>query len=220
MLETTLPKSNLEEILKAADAEGGGYFHSKESFPVFKARDWLTTDPRSTSVQVRIGGPGSDITPMRFGVDWSAQRIYNDVQLTREDGVPQRVVDTQSVSRYFRRTFVRTGLENDQDVQVLELADRFLAAFAWDRIRIEEAALWPKTNAEAAAALELEIGDLAEATVTTGAGWGYTTEAHVMRIDHRVTADDWEMTVRLDDSLATVPPGEGAFDDGFDDGFR
>ena len=220
MQQSTLPGSNLEEILKAADAEGGGYFHSKESFPVFKARDWLVNDPRSSDVQVRIGGPASDITPMGFVSDWSAQRIYNDVQLTAVDGVPQRVVDEGSVGRYFRRTFRKTGFENDSDTSVLELADRFLGAFAWDRIRIEEAQLWPRSNGEAAAALELEIGDLAEATVSTGAGWQYTTEAHVMRIDHYVTATDWTVTVRLDDALTTVPPGEGSFDDGFSDGFR
>jgi hypothetical protein len=219
MLESTLERSNLEEILTAAEAEGGVYFHSKESYPVFKARDWLVTDPRSTTVQARIGGPISQIHPLQFGVDWSAQRIYNDVQLAREGGVEQRATEQASIDRYFRRTFRRTGYQNDSDADVLALAERFLGAFAWDRIRVETADLWPRDNAEAATALELEIGDLAEVTVSTGAGWAYTTRAHIFRIDHMLTASDWRMELRLDDAQTGIPPGLGAFDDGFDDGF-
>ena len=220
MLPSDIPGSSLTEMQKAAEAEGGGVFFDQNAIPTFKAREWLKTDPRSTSLQYRIGGPGSDIDPLDFSVDWSAQRLYNDVQLTARDGVMQRATDTISWARYFRRTFTRTALENDNDVDVLELADRFLAAFAYDRIRIESVDVWPKDAVRGALALETRIGDLIEATVRTGAGWGYTAEAHVMRIDHVVTADDWEMSLRLDDSQTIPPPDAGSFDDGFDAGFR
>jgi len=215
-----IPGSTLDEMQKAAEAEGGGIFFDQAAIPTFKAREWLKLDPRSVNVQYRIGGPGSDIDPLDYIVDWSAQRIYNDVQLTRRDGIMQRATDTTSWSRYFRRTFKRTGLENDNDTDVLELADRFLAAFAYDRIRIESVDVWPKDAQRAAIALETRLGDLIEATVSTGAGWGYTAEAHVMRIDHVVTASDWEMTLRLDDSQTIPPPDAGSFDQGFSSGFR
>jgi len=220
MLSSDLPGSTLDEMQKASEAEGGGIYFDQRAVPTFKAREWLKTDPRSTDVQFRIGGPGSDIDPLNYEVDWSGQRVYNDIQLTRRDGIMQRATDTESWSRYFRRTFIRSALENDNDTDVLELADRFLAAFAYDRIRIEEVEIWPRDATRAALALETRLGDLIEATVSTGAGWGYTAEAHVMRIDHILTASDWEMTLRLDDSQTIPPPDAGSFDQGFSSGFR
>jgi hypothetical protein len=132
----------------------------------------------------------------------------------------QRATDTASWSRYFRRTLIRTNLENESDTAVLELADRFLAAFAYDRIRIESVELFPSDNGRSILALGTEIGDLVEVTVSTGAGWGYTAEAHVMRISHSLTADDWRVSLRLDDAMTTPPPELGSFDAGFSGGFR
>lgn len=220
LLGSDLPSSSGVEAQKAAAAEGGAFYFDQDAVPTFKARDWLKTDPRSTELQYRIGGPASDIDPLEYTVDWSAQRIYNDVQLTRRDGTPQRATDTESWGRYFRRTFTRTSLENDNDIDVLELADRFVAAFAFDRIRIESVEIWPRDGERAAVALSTRIGDLLEATVSTGAGWGYTAQAHAMRIDHTVTADDWRMTLRLDDSQTIPPSDAGSFSNGFSNGFR
>lgn len=220
MQATTFPGSNLKEFQNASEAEGGAYFHDAEARPTFKARDWLSTDPRSTELQFRIGGPGADIDPIGYDVDWSGQRIYNDVQYTREGGSLQRVTNEASISRYYRRTLQRTELENDNDLQVLELADRTLAALAYDRIRIVSVEAWPRDEESAGLALTAELGDLVEATVTTGAGWAYTAEAHVMGIAHRVTAGDWRVSLRLDDAATIPPEGQGAFTDGYDEGYR
>ena len=48
---STLSETTLEECQTAADAEGGVFYCSKDGLAVFKNRDWLTTDTRSTTVQ-------------------------------------------------------------------------------------------------------------------------------------------------------------------------
>lgn len=221
--ETSLGAPLLTEAQSCEQAEGGLFYMDQDAVAVFRQFDYLETDPRSTAVQYRIGGPASDVDPIRYSVDWSADRIRNDIQMQAVDGEIQRAVSLESIVRYLLRTYKLTGLDNDNDLQVADLATRYLERFAFDRIRIDEVATKPGSRAEAKLLLDTRIGDLLEATVQTATEqrWSYTSQAHVFRISHSITADDWEATLRLDDA-ATNPPGDqkGFSIDGFSDGFH
>ena len=52
---STLSDTTLEECQRAADAEGGAFFCLKDGLAVFKSKDWLTTDTRSTVIQGYVG---------------------------------------------------------------------------------------------------------------------------------------------------------------------
>lgn len=206
MPSTTLARSRLEEIQRAATAEGTVFFFDGDGIPTFKALGWLNTDTRSITTQI-YPGRGNAGDPEIIGVrtEWSAQLIRNDVQYTRVGGSMVRVQDYASQALYGAVfSEVVTDLELQTDAQVTTLADRFLAARAYDQLRLRELELHAADGDTAEALLELELGDLVEATVETLHGWDYTVEAHVMGIDYRVTADDWVLRLRLDPDLAST----------------
>lgn len=206
MPATSLARTRLEEIQRAAVAEGSAFFFSPDGIPTFKAQGWLNTDTRSITVQLYPGrGNAGDPEIIAARTEWSAQLIRNDVQFTRVGGSAVQVQDTTSQDLY-KAVFSEkvTDLELENDSQVLALAERFLAARAYDQLRLRSLELWAPTATVAGDLLELELGDLVEATVETLHGWSYDVLAHVMGLEFSVTADDWVCTLRLDPDLAST----------------
>jgi hypothetical protein len=219
MQSTTLAQSRLEEMATAADAEGGAFFVDGAGVATFKAQNWLEDDPRSTTPQLLAGAPGDHVQVLDASTDWSTSRVRNDVRMARKGGEEQRATDGQSESLYGPRTFQRYDLENDNDPAVLTLAERYLAAFRWDRSRLETVGLYPLDSEGARQMMELQLGDLIRLRISTIPGWNYTGEYYVNRISHGVTTDDWTMSLRIDDSDLAPPLGVDAFDDGYSDGW-
>jgi hypothetical protein len=207
MQATTLARSRLEEIQRAADAEGGAFFFDAEGVATFKAQGWLENDARSTTPQIYPGrGSAGDPSVIGVSTEWTRRTIINDAQYTRVGGTMQRDFDLTSVALYGGfRTARRTDLEVETDAQALTLAEQLVTARAYDRLRVTGLSLSALDLASGRALLELQLGDLVEATVTTLHGWGYTIQAHVMRITHVVVADDWVVELRVDDAVTYSP---------------
>lgn len=204
---TTLARSRLEELQRAADNEGGAFFFDAAGVATFKAQGWLENDARSTTPQI-YPGRGSSGDPSVIGVstEWTRRTIINDAQYTRVGGTMQRDFDLTSAALYGGlRSDRRTDLEVETDAQALTLAERIVAARAYDRLRVTGLQLSPLDLASGRALLELQLGDLVEATVNTLHGWGYTVQAHVMRITHVIRADDWVVDLRIDDAVTYDP---------------
>lgn len=228
MQSTTLAQSRLEELQIAAEAEGGAFFVAANGVPTFKARDWLDTDPRSVNVQIEIGAVPDEVQILAARTDWSLQRVYGDVRMARKGGTEQRVTDPTSLSLYGDRTFQRFDLECETDLQVQAIADRFLNSHRFDRLRLESIDVVPTTAEAAQALLVTEVGDLVEVTVRTlpgagtpplEAGWSYTLRAWVQRIVHAIDAEDWIVSLTLENQDRSDPFGRRAFSDGFDAGY-
>lgn len=219
MQSTTLAQDRLEEMATAADAEGGALFISGDGLVTFKANEWLLNDPRSQTPQMFAGAPGNNVQVIAASTDWSTSRVRNDVRMARKGGTEQRVVSGQSQTLYGPRTFQRYDLENDSDAAVLALANAYLDAFQWDRPRLETVGLYPLNSAGATEMMQLQLGDRVRIQISTIPGWSYTGEYWVNRISHGVTNDDWNMSIRVDDTDLSPPLGQGSFSDGYDDGF-
>ena len=220
MQSTTLAQNRQEEMATAADAEGGALFIGPTGQVVFKAKGWLENDPRSQAPQLFAGAPGDNVQVIGASTDWSTARVRNDVRMSRKGGTEQRVTDGQSESLYGPRTFQRYDLENDNDAAVLELANAYLAAFRWDRPRLETVSLYPLNSAGALEMMQLQLGDRARIRISTMPGWNYTGEYYVNRISHAVTNDDWNMSIRVDDTDLAPPLDVAAFDEGFNEGWQ
>ena len=220
MQSTTLAQDRLEEMATAADAEGGALFISGDGLVTFKAKDWLVNDPRSQTPQLFAGAPGNDVQVVAASTDWSTSRVRNDVRMARKGGTEQRVVSGQSQALYGPRTFQRYDFENDSDAAVLELANAYLDAFQWDRPRLETVGLYPLNSAGAQEMMNLQLGDRVRIQISTVPGWSYTGEYWVNRISHGVTNDDWNMSIRVDDTDVSPPLGQAGYDDGYSDGWQ
>lgn len=204
-----LAGTTLENAQAAADAEGGAFFASKDGRAVFKARDWLTTDTRSTVVQGYIGY--SDVpTDAQAAYEedpepgYELARVVNIANYQREGGAVQTSTDEASIQANGRRSQNVTGLQNNADAEVLALAVRTVASLATARLRIDSVSIAgvedPDNDDLNRLLWATELGDRVSVLVDTVYGWSIERELHVMGIRHEITGDDWRVRFRLDDA--------------------
>ena len=125
--ETTLANNYLFEAQEAARSELGGFFFDG-TVATFKQFGWLSTDPRSTTVQ-SFPGRGLAGDPLVVAADpfWSAQVIRNDYQLTRlGQSVPVTSFSGISKQLYGERSYVYASYLNDNDPDLQAVADALL----------------------------------------------------------------------------------------------
>lgn len=210
LLSSTLAETTLEEAQLAADAEGGAFFSSKDGLATFKNRDWLISDARSITIQGYVGyedAPTGEQAAHAVDVQTSNElaRVANDVQFTREGGSLQQVQDAASqVLTNGPITYAKTGLQNDSDVDVLTLAERYLEAFKDPRIRLDSVTIVgvedPGNDDLNRLLWDTELGDRLSVLVSPPWGWEIEREVHVMGISHTITGSEWSATFRLDDA--------------------
>jgi hypothetical protein len=209
MQSSYLAQSVLEECQRASEAEGGAFFIDPSGIAVFRPRDWLVTDERSTVVWGYLGYDPIDEDANYgeiVGVQpfWEIERIRNDIQYARVGSTVQSAEDSPSITLYQRQSYRRLDFQNNSDIEVLFLARRALAGWKDNRMRLDSVTIVPRpdpTNSNPNQLLwDTQYGDLFAIRVATGQGWEYERETHVMGISHRITADDWEVTFALDDS--------------------
>lgn len=213
MQSTYLAQTTLEECARCADAEGGAFFAAPDGKATFKARDWLTTDPRSTTPQGWLGfdppPPGANTAQvLDWQTAWEIARIQNQIMFARTGSTLQTVQDLPSQAAIGQiRTYQRTDLQNNRDDQVLYLANRYLAAYKDLRLLVTSVTIAPNHDPDNEDLNRLiwdtRYGDLLAIRIAPPHGWEYTRYTHVIGITHRITVDDWEVEFALDDALAS-----------------
>jgi hypothetical protein len=210
MATADLAQTTLEECQRAADAEGSIFFASPTGLATFKNKDWLTTDTRSTVIQGYIGYddvPTGEQAAHAIDVvtSYELARVANDVSFAREGGSIQNVQDAPSIlTTDGPVTYQRTDFHNSTDGEVLALAVRYLNSFKDQRLRIDAVTLQAVEdlgNDDLNRLLwDTQLGDRLSVLVEPPYGWEIERELHVVGISHRITADDWQCTFRLDDA--------------------
>lgn len=212
-----LSLSILEECERAAEAEGGAFFAGPDGAAVFKSRDWLVDDTRSSVIQGYIGYDDVPIGAQAVHYEdvqtsWELALVVNDVQFQREGGTLQQVEDEPSQFAYGSgdgeskapRTYQKTDFQNTTDGEVFALAVRYLNAFKDSRMRVDEATIHAVADPDNEDLNRLfwdtQIGDRLAIKVSPPFGWEFEREVHVMGITHRITPDAWSTTLRLDDA--------------------
>lgn len=210
MTSSWLAQSTLEECQRAAEAEGGAFFASPDGKATFRARDWLITDTRSTEIQGYIGyeevpegAQSAHLLDVR--TSWERALIYNQILFARTGSTVQLAEDEDSKDLYGIRSYQRLDYQNNSDAQVLALAERQLAISKDLRLRVEEATITPNADPDNEDLNRLiwdtRYGDLLSIRIKPPWGWELEKLVQVMGIAHRITADDWTVTLKLDDAM-------------------
>lgn len=211
MQSSDLAQTTLEECQRAADAEGGAFFAAADGTPTFKARDWLTTDTRSTEIQGYIGydtvptnAQAAHLIDPAPARTWERARVNTQVHFARVGGTMQVAEDAGAVAQRTGHTYERTDFQNNTDAEVLALAVKYLVATGTPRPRADAAsiqAVADPANEDLNRLLwATEFGDRLALRIPTRYGWETVREVHVFGIEHAITADDWVTTLRLDDA--------------------
>ena len=215
MQETTLAQDQLSLCQITADSDGGDLFIAPDGRVTFREHGWMTEGEPDWL----LGGPGLDAIPVD-GVrpSWSMQRIVNEAAFAATGSTQQVASDSASIQFFGRRTTRRLDLINDNDSDVLQLADQTVAALKDDKLVIDEATVLVQDAVSADFATKVKYGDLVAISVDTIHGWSTTYVTHVVGIGAAVTAAGYLVTLTLDDALVVNENGSFArseFDSSF-----
>lgn len=128
--ETTLEGTVLSELQHVLDSElGEGYMDGSGRF-VFRNRNAVLTEPRSTTPQALFGD--NYLNPQELpwesiGFATDTTQMVNKVSVGRAGGVVQVVEDAASQAKYLIRTFNREDLLLETDGEALSYANWILA---------------------------------------------------------------------------------------------
>lgn len=206
-----LAQSTLEECQVAADAEGGAFYADPSGVATFKARDWLTTDTRSTVIQGYLGydapPTGADSAHvLDIRTSWEAARIANLIQFARVGSAIQVAADATSQVSYGIRSYGRTDFQNNTDAEVAFLAARHLANVKDNHLKLDAVTISgvdDPANADLNRLLwDTRLGDRLSVLIEPPFGWSIEREVHVFGIAHKIDGHDWTVTLSLDDAEA------------------
>lgn len=167
--------------------------------------------PRWDSIPNKTGSPIVD--PFQLETDWSASRMVNRVTLAVAGGSARQFDDTDSQKAYGIRTYQRMDLvclENSYGTDTLPiLAGEIMAGQSKPVLRINSVSfrpsgpnhvsdVWPFTLT----VFPIQLVRIWYLNALTG--WVYETVVYVQSVEHRISLDDWETVLVVDQPLSFV----------------
>ena len=205
----SLASANALTALQTADkSEGGGLsavYCNEQNQVVFEDRNSLSTNTRSNTSQATFGTSALPVD--EIDIDYSSDLIKNDVSLTRIGGSAQTKTDSTSQDDYGIRSFSLTGLYNNSDSNVGNIAQSYIDAFKDAELRVRSITIHPRmNNALMIQALSRKIRD--RITISYDPPPGGTTvtdEMFISGIEHTASAQDFRTKFTLESVTGRSP---------------
>ena len=190
----------LSALHTAVQSEGGAtaaLYADKANKIVFEDRHALFTNTRSNTSQATFGTAALPIAD--FELEYSGDLIKNDVTMTRIGGSAQTQEDATSISDFGKHSFSLSGLYNNTDTNVSDLAGSYVDAFKDAELRIKRIHLYPRHNNELMIqALTRKIRDRVTVTYNPPPSGTVTAEYFISGIEHQISAQDFRTTFVLE----------------------
>jgi len=217
MIGTTFPGSRLSQFNQAAAVRMADFYADRDGILQFTDKQWLS---KKTVVDFNAGDGSNSLELLEADSSWDAHRVQNEVSVQNEGGVAQIAISSQSQALYGIRSYAEGGLQAEQDAAAFERAEWLIDRNAYNTQRIDSISLWASEIDDVNTLLQVDIGDLVRVTVETGQGWSYTLQAFVNKVRHVVTADDWQITLRLDNQDRSNPLNAGAYSTAYNEAYQ
>ena len=201
----------LTALQTATKSEGGGtaaIYCDGTGDVVFEDRLSLTTNARSSTSQATFGDAALPVDSVELSYD--SDLIKNDISLTRIGGTVQTKTSSTSKDDYGIRSFSLTGLYNNDDTSVENIAQLYLDAFSEAELRIRKITINPRMNAALMTqALSRKIRDIITITYdppnTAGGTNTVTKQMFISGIDHDFSAEIMRTTFTLESTTGRSP---------------
>lgn len=200
--ETDLGETAWDHLRKCALAEMGSLNVDCDGKVRFRPRHALVRESRSRNSQAVFGDAGTEIRYQELEIDTDV-KIMNEVKAKRDvqGAEEQTASDAASQAKYFRQSATMSQLLVDSDTQALSNAEYWVDLFAEPEPRVSHLKILPRTAADWATVLSLDLED----RITTKrrprrASGTIQLDGHVVEISHDIKPGrDWWVT------LATTP---------------
>lgn len=200
---TDLSSNAWTEILLTADTEIGEVYFDPANRLVFRNRHAILTETRSATSQATFGDQTGELGFDEIGVANDDTQVRNIVRISRVGGTVQVKQDTDSQAKYQRKTWGRSDLIMQTDVEAADYAAYVLslsktAELRFTSLRINPVDdpnnLWPHV-------LGRELGDRITVKLTPpGGGARIVRDVFIRGIRHDIGAASWLTTWSLQDA--------------------
>jgi hypothetical protein len=186
----------------ATDSEVGELYMDGQGRVVFRNRQAILTDARSSTAQGVFGGLPGTVHPAGTERECALvsrpdddTTLANDIQATRVGGALQEAQDPASESTYlFARSYSRSDLILQDDPTTMQWADYVLYLAKGDEFRIDEVTITPGVDPDNLfpQALGRELGDRVEVWKRPPNVTAYSKDLFIRGIDHQFTPLWWQ----------------------------
>lgn len=193
----TFGGSSLSMLQKVEETEQGALFATKDGSVRFMARDMMIS-----SVSNGVFGDGTgELEYADLVYVYDDQLIFNDVQVTREDGITQVAGDAASQAKYLRRSKVFDGMLYSTDAEARGLGGWWITHYKDPLLRATNMRLEPSAGnalTHYPHVLGRELMDrVGVKRRPQNLGAAIDQETLIEGITHDVTPDQWITTWNL-----------------------
>lgn len=195
----------LAALKECEQADQGRLFCDREGLIRFYSHNTIATLSTSNTSQRTYGdGPG-ELPYLSLEFTYNDQLIYNRSIVGRRNGATAVVNDTTSQGQYFIRTNSITGLINDTDTQVDDIARIRLATYKQPQLRIDQMTFSPRRQISMySSTISDDIGTrITVKRRPQGVGSAISKELLIEGISHEIDVASWVTTYNL--SPAPLP---------------
>ena len=185
-------RSLLAACQNIAQSELGGFFIDDEGNAVFLSRS--TVSEKADETPLLFNDNGTDISYQSIDFAYDDTQIFNDISVTRLNGVLQNVQSTSSIETFFIHSGSRSDLLMQTDAEALDQASMLLNARENALLRIDSIGLNLMDSTASnriVAGLESDLFTLINVTKTGQASSTFTLELFVQGIQHDITPNTW-----------------------------
>ncbi|MBI4496318.1 MAG: hypothetical protein HY689_00230 [Chloroflexi bacterium] len=195
----TVADKALEHLQKVEEAENGLVFIDGQGRLTFHGRHHRILNQSASQGTFGDAFDGTELPYLGLTPSYDDSEIWNDVRITREGGTEQQAQDTDSQTKYLRRTLETTGVLITTDAEALHAAQWKLGIYREPGIRFEALSvdghmddnLWPLV-------LGLEFGDrITVRRRPPGGGDALERDCHVEGVQHDISREEWQTTWQL-----------------------
>lgn len=194
-------RTALDYLQTLAQTERAEFYMESDGTVMWRNRNALATDSRSTASQATFGDSASETYHYsEIGTDYNEVQIRDDVTVTRDGGTPQRATDTPSIEKYLRHSHTETGTFDETDATALTKAQAILAKYKDPKLRITSIKILPGSDPTNLypQVLGRKIGDrITVVRRPQSLGAAISQDCWIEGIEHDVTPSRWETTFRL-----------------------
>ena len=185
-------RSLLAACQNIEQSELGGFFIDDEGNAVFLSRS--TVSEKADETPLLFNDNGTDISYQSIDFAYDDTQIFNDISVTRLNGVLQNVQSTSSIETFFIHSGSRSDLLMQTDAEALDQASMLLNARENALLRIDSIGLNLMDSTASnriVAGLESDLFTLINVTKTGQASSNFTLELFVQGIQHDITPNTW-----------------------------
>lgn len=177
-----------------ANSEQGQLFMGADGKVVFRDRHWRFENTLALTSQATFGDSGSELRYSDIQTDGGEALIFNRVRAGRDRGATVDLSDSTSITKFYERTEEITGLQNQSDLEVRDLANWRLATHANPIQRVTTLEIKPRKADQVTSLFPQVLGRDIGHRVTVmrrpqGVGTAITYVCLIEKVEHTILPD-------------------------------